>query len=880
MVGKSLSHYKILEELGRGGMGIVYKGEDTKLHRTVAIKVLPAAALSSDDDRARFYREARAAASLSHPNIATVYEIDEAVPEGSKDDDLRPFIAMEFIEGDTLEDRIKQGPMKLEGAVRIASEIASALEAAHENNIVHRDIKAANVMLTAKGSVKVLDFGLAQTAQSTKLTRMGSTLGTVAYMSPEQARGEEVDGRADIWALGVTLYEMIAGRHPFAGDYEQAVVYSILNEEPEPLTAIRTGVPMSVEWIINKCLAKSAADRYQSAKELLVDLRTGQTKVSSSSKSVIRESNTLTSTATKGFFTRHRGIALMTILSLGFFLLGVLFSSIRQAGESDSIRRYALTMPGLSIASVSPLGDRTAYVRSDSLWIQGENSFDPVLAVSDETNIDRLCWSPDGTELAYVSESDIYKVDAEGASVTFIASFTPLSVRGCTWTGDGELLISAVPGRLDGKMFRVPSTGGTPELIRSADPSRKELNFQSLLWISSSDRVLVEVELDDTHLELQYLDDENNTPLASSWKGFEGLTFSMSGHVLFEQTGTGTWALNLSEISKISDNLPIFVSGNTISPSISNDGQLVLVEKIPVERQFGWYSRNGRLVEMVGIRHSDLRYPTLSSDGRRFGYSLEGDVWIRDLETGNSDRLSSSDADEFPNLFIPGTYELMGVSYRSGLGDIYGWKGGSRNPQLYLGDEKGEFTPSMPNDHSSIVYYVVDPETLRDLYHVKTAMVDDSLVFLSDPEPLLVTPFQERSPIIDPTGTRVAYLSNRTGSYQLYVRSYPDGDQDIPVSSDGARAPLWNSDGTELFYTNDQATLMLIDIPAGRTMNPRRPVPLFNLRELNVETFGIGARKIAYDPTRDQFIFPVQVEGSVPERMLIIENWAQSLKDE
>ncbi len=272
MVGKTLSHYKILEELGRGGMGIVYKGEDTKLHRTVAIKVLPAAALSSDDDRARFYREARAAASLSHPNIATVYEIDEAVPEGSKDDDLRPFIAMEFIEGDTLEDRIKQGPMKLREAVRIASEMAEGLKAAHAKDIVHRDIKAANVMLDGDGRAKILDFGLAQTAQSTKLTRMGSTLGTVAYMSPEQARGEEVDARTDIWALGVTLYEMIAGTHPFGGDYEQAVIYSIMNEDPEPLTAVRTGVPMGLEWIINKCLSKSSSARYQSCTDLMVDL--------------------------------------------------------------------------------------------------------------------------------------------------------------------------------------------------------------------------------------------------------------------------------------------------------------------------------------------------------------------------------------------------------------------------------------------------------------------------------------------------------------------------------------------------------------------------------------------------------------------------------
>jgi serine/threonine protein kinase len=244
MVGTSISHYTVESELGRGGMGIVYKAEDTKLNRTVALKLLPSATLMSEEERSRFYREARSAAALSHPNIATVYAIDEAVPEGSREDDVRPFIAMEFIDGPSLSERIEQGPIDLKEAVKIAIQLASALQVAHEQAIVHRDIKSSNVMLTAKGDVKVLDFGLAKTLQSTKLTMTGSTLGTASYMSPEQSRGEEVDGRSDLWSLGVVLYEMVSGVLPFAGSYEQAVVYGILNDDPRPLTAIRTGVPM------------------------------------------------------------------------------------------------------------------------------------------------------------------------------------------------------------------------------------------------------------------------------------------------------------------------------------------------------------------------------------------------------------------------------------------------------------------------------------------------------------------------------------------------------------------------------------------------------------------------------------------------------------
>ena len=267
--GTTISHYRVVGQLGRGGMGIVYKAEDTKLDRTVALKLLPPHALISEDDRARFYREARAAAALNHPNIAHIYEIDEAEANGES----RPFIAMEFIDGESLADLVAKGPLPLKDAISYASQIAEGLKVAHEASVVHRDIKSGNIMLTKKGVVKILDFGLAKTAASTKLTQMGSTLGTVAYMSPEQAKGEEVDRRSDIFSLGVILYEMITGRLPFKGDYEQAVVYGILNEDPESLTTLRAGVPMALDGIIAKMLAKDPDLRYQHVDELPADLK-------------------------------------------------------------------------------------------------------------------------------------------------------------------------------------------------------------------------------------------------------------------------------------------------------------------------------------------------------------------------------------------------------------------------------------------------------------------------------------------------------------------------------------------------------------------------------------------------------------------------------
>jgi tetratricopeptide (TPR) repeat protein/predicted Ser/Thr protein kinase len=265
MIGQTVSHYRIVEKLGEGGMGAVYRAEDTKLGRIVALKFLSEKSSPGAEDRGRFMHEARAAAALNHPNICTIHEIDEH--EG------RPFIVMEFVEGRSLASLISDGPLKLREAMAIAMQVAEGLNEAHERGIVHRDIKPANIMIAAGARAKIMDFGLAAANDQTRLTREGTTLGTIAYMSPEQARGESIDRRSDIWSLGAVLYEMITGRRPFKGEYDQAVIFQILNEEPEQPTALRTGVPSELERIVLKAMAKRTDERYQHADDMLGDLR-------------------------------------------------------------------------------------------------------------------------------------------------------------------------------------------------------------------------------------------------------------------------------------------------------------------------------------------------------------------------------------------------------------------------------------------------------------------------------------------------------------------------------------------------------------------------------------------------------------------------------
>jgi TolB-like protein/Tfp pilus assembly protein PilF len=266
VIGQTISHYRILEKLGEGGMGVVYRAEDLKLKRTVALKFLPPELTRDPEARRRFLHEAEAAAALDHPHICTVHEVDETA-------DGQVYLAMACYAGETLREKVARGPLPLAESVDLAIQAGEGLAEAHSHGIVHRDIKPANLFVTVKGQVKILDFGLAKLAGASVLTKSGSTLGTAGYLSPEQARGEPADARADTWSLGVVLYELVAGRTPFRGEYAQAVMYGILNENPRPLTGIRTGVPPELERTVNKCLAKDPAERYPHVEDMLVDLR-------------------------------------------------------------------------------------------------------------------------------------------------------------------------------------------------------------------------------------------------------------------------------------------------------------------------------------------------------------------------------------------------------------------------------------------------------------------------------------------------------------------------------------------------------------------------------------------------------------------------------
>jgi serine/threonine protein kinase/tetratricopeptide (TPR) repeat protein len=319
MIGKQISHYHILEKLGEGGMGIVYKAEDTKLKRTVALKFLPQELTRDPEAKARFIQEAQAVSALQHANICTLHDIVEILAGAGEPAEGQSFLVMDYYEGQTLQEKIARGPLPIEEVIDLGIQIASALQEAHTKGIIHRDIKPANIMITHQDQVKVLDFGLAKMAEQTGLTRKNTTLGTVTYMSPEQTQGEKVDHRTDIWSLGILLYEMLTGKPPFKGDYDQALIYSIVSEEPKPPTGLRTGVPMELERIIGKALLKNSAERYQHADDIIADLKHLQRQTTTQIESITpkraRQGKRLTTSHLIMIF------GLIVVLASAFFII-------------------------------------------------------------------------------------------------------------------------------------------------------------------------------------------------------------------------------------------------------------------------------------------------------------------------------------------------------------------------------------------------------------------------------------------------------------------------------------------------------------------------------------------------------------------------------
>jgi serine/threonine-protein kinase len=879
-VGDRLGHYDVSALIGEGGMGQVYLATDTKLGRAVALKILPDAFAVDADRLARFQREAQVLASLNHAGIAAIYGIEEDEATGTK------ALVLELVEGPTLEDRIAQGAIPIEDALSITRQIAEALEAAHDAGIVHRDLKPANIKIREDGTVKVLDFGLAkptdgrpegdpsQSPTMTKATQIGTILGTAAYMSPEQARGKPVDRRADIWALGVVLYEMLSGGRAFAGDDISMTLSSVLQKEPD-WQALPPGVPPAVAAYLRRCLHKDPKQRVQSAGDLRLAID-GAFDVAATETRTVGASR-------RRLFPTVLATATITALAFWFLLPAV---SI----PTPNVLRFEVPLgPGREPANtlaLSPDGRHLVYgVVENNVRQLYLRSFDQVESVpisGTENSARWLFFSPDSSQLGFATqEGDGWTLKrvplAGGNPITILAGDGQF--YGGAWRSDDTIIFGAALPDGDSVLRRVSASGGTPEPLTVADGDRTDLAHIVPVATPDPDTIFF------TIFPMTGPDSEARIAALSLSTGAVTVlledatlgTYLPGGHLFYSQGNqrflTVPFDLETLSITGLPTLIPFFddISGNV---AIGADGTMAYVPQLDTARALPsmiWVNRDGSETAL-GLEPDYFQVPRISPDGNRVaverGLGDERDVWVRDLDRGTFSPVTREPGiDRFP-LWTPDGDDIVFASGRGGGAiNLYRRSADGTGPVTRLAtSDNPQFPYAWSRDTQDLVFVEQDDALGTNLSIRLLPMAEDAL-----PRALVEGPFQSSNPSISPDGQWLAYRSNESGQDEIYVERFPELGERVQVSTEGGQAPLWSSDGQELFYRDGDA-MMTVPIALGPPLSVGLPEQLFEGPYLNDLSRN-------YDVTRDGTRFlMITNPGSAPEvSVQVVLNWLEEL---
>jgi serine/threonine-protein kinase len=866
------SKYEIIEELGKGGMGVVYKAKDTKLKRTVALKFLSPELTRDKEAKERFIHEAQTASALDHPNICTVHEIDE--------DQGQMFISMAYIEGQSLREKAKAGPLKLEEALDIAVQVAQGMHEAHEKGIVHRDIKSANIMVTPKGQTKIMDFGVAKLAGQTRFTRTGATMGTVAYMSPEQARGEKVNHRTDIWSLGVVLYEMVIGQLPFKADHEQAAMYSILNEEPEPMTGLRTGVPMELERIVNKALTKDSAARYQHADDLLVDLRLLRDNITAFLKSPLVKVPAISKPQPK----RWKRILPWSLAALMTVMAFITLSKLEQLTSSTGgdITRFALAIPlsqrfvsgqGQGIA-LSPDGKSLVYTGqgevATQLYVRKMEQLEASPIPGTEGAFDPF-FSPDSQWVGFFSGSKLKKVSLRGGPPLTISEISGIP-RGASWD-QNEIIIFGIAGA---GISQISSSGGIPKTITKLDVEKGVIDHRwphilpggkaalFTIWIGALENAGIGLANLETG-EVKLLIEGGTCP-----------RYAHTGHIIYGGTDGSLLAAPFDikrlevtgSVISLLDNINV-KGGGPASFAFSRNGSLVYLTGSTSNRTLVLTDRKGN-EQPLTKEQRDFRAPSFSPDGKRVAVRIydEGgsDIWIYELDQGPLTRLTFEGVNRYP-VWTPDGKRVAFSSDRAGPPDLY-WKqadgSGAAEPLFTAGF--AQFEISFSPDGKLLVYREVHPDTHRDIWILP-------LEGERKPQPFLQTSFNEFNPMLSPDGRWLAYTSDESGQNETYVRAFLNsGGGRWQVSTGGGTEPLWSRDGRELFYRSGN-NIMSAAVEMGPIFKVQTRKVLFE--DAYVKYFP----HTNYDihPDNKRFVM-IKTPLEISTEMIVALNWFEELR--
>jgi Tol biopolymer transport system component len=823
-IGTQLGSHEITALLGKGGMGEVYRARDLKLKREVAIKILPEE-FSRDADRvSRFQREAEVLASLNHPNIAAIFDLQEV-------NDTR-FLVLELVEGETLAERIQRCPIPVEEALEITKHICEALEAAHEKGIVHRDVKPANIKVTPDGNVKVLDFGLAKAYEreeadaalsnsptlSMAATNAGVILGTAAYMSPEQARGRAADKRTDIWALGCVLYEMLAGKVAFGGDDITDIIASVVKSDPD-WGALPLRTPAPILRLLHRCLEK---DR----KKRLFDI--GDARLDIDEALVGSPPADVTPIAS---LRRERILWVSAVVILVLGSAAAMLWTKRPAPPAPEMR-VEITTPStsdpLSVA-ISPDGQKIVFLATSEgrsrLWLRWLDSGSVRLLEKTE-GASFPFWSPDNRSIGFFANGSLKRLDIDSGLVQELAK-APAG-RGGTWNSAGAILFAP---NVNGPIFRVSSAGGDAVPVTRIDVATSAVGHRSPQFLPDGRHYLYFVIGGSQYGSVQVgqLDSTETKQLLTNADA--GAIYA-AGHLFYlRQQTLFAHPFDPVRLEVTGSPVPIaqqIAMGPSIAAlSVSAAGTVAYRNGAATgRRQLAWFDRTGKQIERVG-ESSFFRDPALSSDGSYVALSRQIDgnpgIWLVDAKRGVLREFTSGGAFVFPTWSPDGSRIVFSSTQqqRNVLDLFVKPVTGAGREELLLETPQMKAPQDWSPDGRFIVFRSVDPKTGNDLLAIS----------LDDRKPFSIaqTSFDEREGQFSPDGKWVAFVSNESGRYEIYVQAFPVPGHKISISSTGGVQPRWRRDGKELFYLALDGQLMAvsIQITANGELVGRAPMPLF-----------------------------------------------------
>jgi eukaryotic-like serine/threonine-protein kinase len=886
--GRRLGPYEILSAIGAGGMGEVYRARDTRLDRIVAIKVLPTHLADRAELRERFEREAKTIACLNHPHICTLYDT------GHQDE--IDYLVMEYLEGETLAQRLVKGPLPLEQVLQYAIEISDALDKAHRKGVTHRDLKPGNIMLTKTGT-KLLDFGLAKLKQEVApanvplsdlptandpLTAQGTIVGTLQYMAPEQLEGKEVDARTDIFAFGVVVYEMATGKRAFEGKSPASLIAAILEKEPPAMSSLQPMTPPALDRVVKRCLAKDADDRWQTARDLEVELKWIAESGSHAGTSV--------PTATlKGIRTLDRQVF---VLAVGALLLVSAIASLATWNLKPSPSPHPVTrtvinlpagqqLPGLEIGPVvalSPDGTHLAYVArqgvTQQLYLRPMDSLESRPIPGTEGAVSPF-FSPDGQWVGFFAGGKMKKISVSGgAALTLGDAAYP---AGASWGGQG--MIAFAPA-LVSVLQQVQDAGGAPQSLtrfEKADVSHRWPEFlpggKAVLFAAGNNgndftNALIAVQTVGTG-ERRNLIQAGTNP-----------RYATSGHLVYTQAGSlMAVPFDPQRLTTTGTAVPV-VEGVLQSAfsgvgqySLSTTGSLVYVSGGVQSSQskLVWVSRDGAEQPLAAPAQAYL-FPRLSPGGRQVAVGIaerETQVWLYDLSRETLTRFTFVGSSNQNANWTP---DGKRIAFNSN-------KEGPQNPFWQLADGSGGLERLTSSVYANVpMSWSPDGQLLAFLEVNPTTGLDIWVLRMSDrkAQPFLRTSFNESAPRFSPDGRWLAYISDESGRFEIYVQPYPGPGGKWQISTEGGREPAWNPNGRELFYRSGDK-MMAVDIITQPGFAAGKPRVLFEGPYLPTP-LTTPNYDVSPDGQRFLMLKPVEQAQAAPTQINVVLNWFEELK--